>query len=346
MWRCFPLARHHWASGPSAGPLDNGWTFWRYLGHISAVPSFLALEHNSHSWWREAEGYGVTRSKDMCQCVNMWTRRIQHATWRGLFSEQVENPNIPRKVQADFAVGIFIDVVFQHVQSLDLHQKVARLVLGIVGHVVGHDLLHKFQKHLLLSLVIFLHLLPLFSHLTSQMPGDRQKGGAVNRVCPNIQVQSQFVVLIIIQISFKKQKNKKHTNKYICFCFVYNAVLPNANEHSMDSLMMRCQVLPYLTYSCPQEASSSWEPKRRYFRHSLSPLMVMASTDTTSAQNRYENKRINIRNSFNRIALFALVFKTISVWKSLGLDCFTHYCACFEICSYSDSSNKTKKPWI
>lgn len=105
----------------------------------------------------------------------------------------------------------------------------------------------------------------------------------------------------------------KKKRKYICFCFVYNAVLPNANEHSMDSLMMRCQVLPYLTYSCPQEASSSWEPKRRYFRHSLSPLMVMASTDTTSAQNRYENKCISIRNSFNRIALFALVFKPISV---------------------------------
>ena len=48
--------------------------------------------------------------------------------------------------------------------------------------------------------------------------------------------------------------------------------------------------MSYLTYSCPQEASSSWEPSRRYLRHSLSPLMVMASTDTTSAQKRCKYK--------------------------------------------------------
>lgn len=48
----------------------------------------------------------------------------------------------------------------------------------------------------------------------------------------------------------------------------------------------------YLTYSCPQEANSSWEPNRRYFKHSLSPLMVMASTDTTSAQKRCKNTEI------------------------------------------------------
>lgn len=49
-----------------------------------------------------------------------------------------------------------------------------------------------------------------------------------------------------------------------------------------------------LTYSCPQEANSSWEPNRRYFKHSLSPLMVMASTDTTSAQKRCNNKQPSI----------------------------------------------------
>lgn len=48
--------------------------------------------------------------------------------------------------------------------------------------------------------------------------------------------------------------------------------------------------MSYLTYSCPQEASSSWEPTRRYFKHSLSPLMVIASTDTTSAQKRCSDK--------------------------------------------------------
>lgn len=44
----------------------------------------------------------------------------------------------------------------------------------------------------------------------------------------------------------------------------------------------------YLTYSCPQDASSSWEPTSRYFRHSRSPLMVMARTEIMSAAKRWE----------------------------------------------------------
>lgn len=55
---------------------------------------------------------------------------------------KVQNLNIPSEVQADFAIGVFIDVVFQHVKPLNLHQQVARFMLSIVGHVVGHNLLH------------------------------------------------------------------------------------------------------------------------------------------------------------------------------------------------------------
>lgn len=44
----------------------------------------------------------------------------------------------------------------------------------------------------------------------------------------------------------------------------------------------------YLTYSCPQDASSSWEPTSRYFRHSRSPLIVMARTEIMSAAKRWE----------------------------------------------------------
>lgn len=46
----------------------------------------------------------------------------------------------------------------------------------------------------------------------------------------------------------------------------------------------------YLTYSWPQDASSSCDPSRRYFRHSRSPLIVMARTDTTSAQKRCKER--------------------------------------------------------
>lgn len=83
------------------------------------------------------------------------------------FLHKVKNSDLPREVKADFAIGVFIDVILQHVQSFNLHQQVAGLMLSIVGHVVGYYLLHKFQQRLLLRLVIFLHLLPLFSHLTS-----------------------------------------------------------------------------------------------------------------------------------------------------------------------------------
>lgn len=56
-------------------------------------------------------------------------------------------------------------------------------------------------------------------------------------------------------------------------------------------LMSIFKSLSYLTYSWPHEANSSCEPSRRYFRHSLSPLMVMARTDTTSAQKRCKYKQ-------------------------------------------------------
>lgn len=58
-------------------------------------------------------------------------------------------------------------------------------------------------------------------------------------------------------------------------------------------LIYKSWAVSYLTYSCPQEANSSWEPSRRYFKHSLSPLMVMASTDTTSAQKRCKMQKFH-----------------------------------------------------
>lgn len=56
----------------------------------------------------------------------------------------MQNLKLPREVQADFAVGVFVNVVLQHVQSFDFHQQVTCLMLGIVGHVVGHNLIHEF----------------------------------------------------------------------------------------------------------------------------------------------------------------------------------------------------------
>lgn len=75
--------------------------------------------------------------------------------------------DVPRQVKADFAISVFVNIVLQHVQSFNFHQQVTRLMLGIVGHVVGNYLLHKLQQRLLLCFVIFLNLLPLFRHLTS-----------------------------------------------------------------------------------------------------------------------------------------------------------------------------------
>lgn len=76
----------------------------------------------------------------------------------------------PGQVQADFSVGVFIDVRVQHVEPLDLHQEVTGLVLGIMGHVIRDDLSDQLQQHFLLSFIPFLDLLPFLSHLSGQMP--------------------------------------------------------------------------------------------------------------------------------------------------------------------------------
>lgn len=63
----------------------------------------------------------------------------------------------------------------------------------------------------------------------------------------------------------------------------------------------------YLTYSCPHEPISSCEPSSLYCRHSLLSLIVIASTDTTSAQNlcgtenhRNTNKIVMIISNGNK----------------------------------------------
>lgn len=77
---------------------------------------------------------------------------------------------IPCEVEANLAIGVLINVVLQHVQPLNFHQQVTSLMLSIVCHVVRYNFLHQLQQRLLLGLIILLHLLPLFSHLTSQVP--------------------------------------------------------------------------------------------------------------------------------------------------------------------------------
>ena len=82
------------------------------------------------------------------------------------------HPNdVPGEVEADLGIGIVIDVVLQHVQPLNLHEQVTGLMLSIVRHIVGHDLLHQLEQRVLLGLVALLHLLPLLGHLAGQVPG-------------------------------------------------------------------------------------------------------------------------------------------------------------------------------
>ncbi len=81
----------------------------------------------------------------------------------------------PGQVQADFRVGVFIDVRVQHVEPLDFHQEVTGLVLGVMGHVIRDDLFDQLQQDFLLSFISFLDLLPFFSDLSCQMPADTHK---------------------------------------------------------------------------------------------------------------------------------------------------------------------------
>ena len=68
--------------------------------------------------------------------------------------------------------------------------------------------------------------------------------------------------------------------------FYYEVKIP-----SLLVLCLRCSGEQYyLTYSCPQEPMSSPDPNKRYFKQSLSSLIVIPRTEITSAQNSCNGK--------------------------------------------------------
>ena len=83
--------------------------------------------------------------------------------------------HLPGEIEADLCICILINVFLQHIHLLNFHKQVTGLMLCIVGHVVGDNLLHQGQQWFPLRLLCIIQLLPLLSHFSCQMPMDRPR---------------------------------------------------------------------------------------------------------------------------------------------------------------------------
>ncbi|WAR01110.1 KIF17-like protein [Mya arenaria] len=78
--------------------------------------------------------------------------------------------SLPGEIEAHSLVSRVVNIILEQIQPLNLHQQVTALCLGIVGHVVWHNLLRHGEEASFHLHIFGFKILPFCSYLTCQVP--------------------------------------------------------------------------------------------------------------------------------------------------------------------------------